>query len=95
MRSQPYATRAEPHNAIYRMRLLVDRDFFPDARMLHARHGKIVTCKLLEPEINHRNVEIVSNLTAATQIDAELMSNRPEDRSQPPRGPETTRNPPI
>ncbi len=48
-----------------------------------------VTCKLQEPDINHRtcqnNVGIMSNQTAARQIGVESMPNRPEYRLQPPR----------
>jgi hypothetical protein len=53
------------------------------------------TGKLLEPEINHRNVknsaEIASNLTAAMQINVELVSNLGRNSLG---GPETTPNPP-
>ncbi len=48
-----------------------------------------VAFNISEPKINHRTVKIVlkivSNLTAARQVSAELLTNRPEYRSQPPR----------
>ena len=44
----------------------------------------ISTCKQLKPQIHHRNVKIVSNLTAAMRISVELMSSRPGYQLQPP-----------
>ena len=49
-----------------------------------------ITCKLRDtvnaPKENRNSVDMVSNLTPAMPVSVELMSNRPEYPSQPPRG---------